>query len=477
MKKLVEIPEIFPVTCHTDHVGPGSTFVAIQGYKQSGVTFIPLALKKGASTIILQKNTELSQDLQEIIEKHGASISFVENTRVALAELSAQAAGNPAQKLRIIGITGTKGKTTTTYLVEHILKEAGFKTARISSGENAIADTTIKYSLTTPPADYIQQFLSQCINHNVEWVIMEVAAHALALERVGTITFDGVIFTNFDREHLELFSDLDEYFETKLQIFRHLKPSAPAYINGQDLWCQKIVDLYPQVKTFGLDDKQFTITALLDTGWEYRLSCTVPVDHKNYKLMCPALLGRFNASNIIASIGITLELGVSMDTIAAALYSFKGIPGRQDRYEMPNGAVAIVDYAHTPASYEAILSLLRLLTHNLIVVFGHGGERDKSKRPLLGAAAAKYADLMILTSDNPRTEDPQTIIDDIRQGIPEEKRTAVLSTIDRASAITTAYKYSKRGSIIAILGKGAEETQYIGTKKVRYSDKATLLSL
>ncbi len=480
MKKRIAIPSMpktFPVTCHTDYVGKGSIFVAIDGFSENGINYIPLALEKGASKIIVQVGTTLPGDVQEKIKLHHASIDFVENTRKALATLSAQAAGSPAKKLKIIGVTGTKGKTTTTYLIEHILKESGLKTARISSGSSAIDNTSIKTPLTTPPADYLQQFLAQCVNHHVEWVVIEIAAHALALERIREITLDSIIFTNFEREHLEFFKSIQDYYQIKLQIFNYLKPKGLAFVNGNDNWCKKALTLYSNIQTFGLDNKECQIAGNLDEGWEYRLSLTISFNKKNYKLLCPHLQGRFNAYNVIAAIGITLSLGISIETIAAALYSFVGVPGRQDYYKLPNGATAIVDFAHTPSSYEAILSLLRLRTHNLIVVFGHGGQRDKGKRPLLGAVAAKYADLIILTSDNPRSENPQEIIKDIAQGIPENKKTSILTAIKRTDAIKAAYKCSQRGSIIAILGKGSEEIQIIGTQQIPYSDKETLLSL
>jgi len=478
MKNKHGIPSTFPVACHTDHIGPGSTFVAIKGNKEDGTTYIPLALEKGATTIVIQSDNSLSTDIEQKITEKGTVLLYVENARRSLAELSAQAVDYPAKKLRIIGITGTKGKTTTVYLVEHLLKEAGYKTARISSVNNAILGTTVASgTLTTPQADYLQLFLNQCVKDKVEWVVLEVAAHALVLARTEGILFDGVIFTNFEREHLEFFGDLDNYFNAKLRIFNQLKPNAPVFVNVDNNWCKKIPSHYPFVKTFGLDNQKLDITALVDFGEEHRLSFTIPWQSRKHRLMCPALIGRFNAYNITGAIGLALELGVPMETIAAALYSFEGVPGRQDRYTLPNGATCIIDYAHTPASYEAVLSVLRLLTHNLIVVFGHGGERDHNKRPLLGTITAKFADLIILTSDNPRSEDPEKIIADIMAGIPNKQKSKVLPEIDRAAAIQKAYEYSQHGSIIAILGKGTEEYQIIGKKRLNHSDKNILLSL
>lgn len=477
MKDTLKLPQVFPVTCHTNYVGPGSTFIAIKGYKEDGTNYIHLALEKGATTIIVQIDTKLSADIKKQITKKGAQIQYVENTRATLAHLSAHVLNYPAKKLQIIGITGTKGKTTTTFLVEHILKEAGYKTAQISSVNNAILGKSKKSSLTTPPADYLQIFFDQCVKNGVEWVVVEVAAHALALDRTAGISFDGIVFTNFESEHLEFFKDLNEYFNTKLRIFEQLKPNAPAFINDDNSWCRKIPSYYPFIKRFGLDKPKLDITALVDHGWEHRLSFTVPWQTRKHRLMCPTLFGYFNAYNIIGAVGISLNLNIPMETIAAALYSFPGVPGRQDYYKLPNGAICIIDYAHTPESFKAILSFLRLYTDHLIVVFGAGGERDPKKRPLIGKEAATYADIIILTTDNPRSENPYQIIEDIFTGIPPEKKNNVLHEVDRAKAIKKAYSLSSENSIITILGKGAEKYQIIGNSILPFSDKVTILEL
>ena len=477
MKNKSVISPIFPVTCHTDHVGAGSTFVVIDGYKENGADYIPLALEKGACKIVVQTEAIISEEIQKKIVEKGASLHYVENSRKALAELSAQSLGYPAKKVRIIGITGTKGKTTTTYLVDHILKEAGYKTARINSGKSHLLGVAEQSPLTTPPADYLQYFFDRAVKHNVEWVIMEVAAHALMLDRTAGIEFDGVIFTNFEPEHLEFFKDAEDYFKAKLRIFEQLKPGAPALVNGDDRWCTTITSLYPFIERFGLDNLTLEKTALVDIGWEYRLSFTIPWQGRKQRVMCPGLIGRFNAYNIIGAVGLALELGVPMETIAAALYTFSGVPGRQDWYILANKAECIIDYAHTAASCEAILSLLRLRTGHLIVVFGAGGDRDHSRRPRMGSIAAHYADLIILTSDNPRSENPNHIIEDILSGIPKNKKNKILCEVDRAKAIYAAYSHSQQDSIIAILGKGAEEYQIIGDEIIPFSDHVVIQAI
>jgi len=230
----VNLPTIYPVACHTDHVGPGSIFVAIQGFKQDGVRYIQQALEKGATEIVVQDDAELS-DLPLGVHAHKVS-----DTRKALAELSAQAAGYPAKKLKIIGVTGTKGKTTTVYLIEQVLKTAGYKTARLSTVNNAILDRENKAQLTTPQPDYLHQFFKRCVQEDVEYVVMEVAAQALSLHRVHGLQFDGVIFTNFSQEHGEFYDSMEDYFAAKCTIFEQINPGSPVLVNADDAWCRKI---------------------------------------------------------------------------------------------------------------------------------------------------------------------------------------------------------------------------------------------
>ncbi|MFC1845617.1 Mur ligase family protein, partial [Candidatus Dependentiae bacterium] len=222
------MPKTFPVACHTSRVGPGSTFVAIKGEKHDGISYISRALASGASTIAIQQDVNLSDDVLKDIERAGASLQRVSNTRKALATLSAQAHGNPAQQLRIIGVTGTKGKSSTVFMLEHILQRAGYKTALLSSVYNKIGDEITSSSLTTEHPDYLHGFFALCVDAGIEFVVMEVAAQALSLHRVEGIEFDGVLFTNFAKEHGEFYKDLDSYFDAKRLLFGQLKQGAPA---------------------------------------------------------------------------------------------------------------------------------------------------------------------------------------------------------------------------------------------------------
>lgn len=229
----VVMPMVFPVACHTDNIGRGSTFVAVKGQREDGIIHIPRALELGATTIVVAGDAELSLEVVDLIHKAGATLLRVANTRQSLAQLSAQAYGFPARKLKIIGVTGTKGKSSTVFMLEHILKKAGHQTALMSTVRNSIKNTVFKASLTTPHPDYVHAFLHQCVQEDVEYVVMEVAAQGLSLHRVDGILFEAVLFTNFDREHGEFYDTMEDYFAAKAVLFEQVKPGAPRLSNLQ----------------------------------------------------------------------------------------------------------------------------------------------------------------------------------------------------------------------------------------------------
>jgi UDP-N-acetylmuramoyl-L-alanyl-D-glutamate--2,6-diaminopimelate ligase len=409
----------------------------------------------------------ISDELSAFMQTHGVVLERVDNTRKALANLSAQAAGRPAQKLKIIGITGTKGKTTTSFLLEHILYTAGYKTALISSAQNKIDGTTFAAPLTTPQPDYLQQFLKLCVEQNVEYVVMEVAAQALTLHRVEGITFCAVTFTNFSHEHLEFYTDLDNYFQAKCLVFNQVTPDAPLLINKDNDYCARLLKHNKRLQTFGFNtvDVDYHATLLSDAA----LSVVLQV--QRYNITCPALFGRYNAYNVLAATSMALALHISPDTVSAALKTFSGVPGRLQEHHLPNGARCFIDYAHNPESFQAVLSTLRALTKQLIVVFGAGGGRDKLKRPMMGVIAADIADLVVVTSDNPRLENAAIIASDITRDISPQFKHKIIQELDRKKAIEYAYQLSDQGSIIALLGKGPDEYQIIGTTKHYFSEK------
>lgn len=446
---LKKLYETLPVACHTDFVQEGGTFVAIKGMSFDGISFIPTALERGATTLVIQKDALLTPEVELLIKQKKASIVRVEDTRLALAQLSAIAFKHPAKKLKFIAITGTKGKTTTTFLVEHLLKNAGYKTALLSTVKNRINNVEYATKLTTQQPDYLHAFFDQCVKEGVEWVVMEVAAQAFSLHRVHGITFDAGIFTNFSREHGEFYPSQDEYFSAKAQLLSYLKPGAPLILNQDD-------------------------TKVAALGEKYKPTFFFTSTHP---YTCPQLVGRFNAYNIAAATAAVSALGVKKSSIISALASFPGVAGRLDRIQLPNGATAFIDYAHNPASFQAVLSELRLLTNNLIVLFGAGGDRDPVRRPLMGDIASTIADYIVVTSDNPRSEDPAEIARQILVGIKPEQAHKVMVELDREAAIRKAYAHSKAGSIIALLGKGPDEYQIVKGVTTPFSERSILLAL
>ena len=438
----------FPVSCHTDTVQPGGTFVAIKGMQQDGLNFVELALQNGASRVVVSRESVLSPEQLTLLREKGAVLERVGDTRLALAQLSAEAQGYPARKLRFVGVTGTKGKTTTTFLIEHLLRESGFKTALLSTVKNKINGVDYKTKLTTQQPDYLHPFFKRCVDEGVEWVVMEVAAQAFSLHRVHGIVFEAGVFTNFSREHGEFYSTQEAYFAAKSGLLAQLKAGAPLFLNRDDRTVAQLGERYVPTVFFSGE----------------------------HPYQCPALVGAFNAYNIAVAGACARALGLTQKQIQQGFLSFNGVPGRLDRYSLPNKAIAFIDYAHNPASFEAVLGQLRGMTDHLIVVFGAGGDRDPVRRHLMGAVASRLADVVMLTTDNPRSEEPTAIVQAILAGVDGQKRGAVFVQLDREHAIREAYAHSHEGSIIALLGKGPDEYQIVKGVTTPFSEREILLS-
>lgn len=460
----LDVPETWRVACHTDHVGPGTTFVAVQGQTTDGLLFITDAINKGTTRIVVSFDAQLSAQNEQQIKEKNIELVRVSNTRLALAQLSAESYDFPADKLRFVGITGTKGKTTTAALLHHILHSAGKKVALISTVENKIGDRIFKAPLTTPQPDYLHMFFDLCVQEGVEIVVMEVAAQALTLYRVHGIRFDVGIFTNFAHEHLEFYATMDDYFAAKCLLREHMKSDAPIIINGDDLALHCFV--YDNLMQVSLQDIAVECIA--------PIVCTGIINGALTEVFAPFMMGKFNVYNIFYALHVALLLGIAKHDVLKAISAFSGVKGRLQKQVMQSGATCYVDYAHTPDSYKQVLTLLRSMTDYLIVVFGCGGLRDKSKRPIMGGIAASIADVVVLTSDNPRTEDPLEIIAQIQAGVAEHNAYKVIEIPDRAQAITYACAQAKKDAIVAILGKGPDEYQIIGATKYYFSDVETV---
>ena len=473
MSSQITLPKMWPVSCHTDYIGKNSTFVAIQGQKQNGIDYVPLALQKGARTIVAEYTADISPEIIEAIKAADAQLMFVPNARRSLALLSANAWGNPAGKLKIIAITGTKGKTTTSWLLHHILESSGHKTALLSTVKNKIGQQEFATELTTQHPDYLHAFFFTCINAGVKYVIMEVAAQAVSLHRTAGLAFDGIIFTNFAQAHGEFYSSEQEYYDAKKAIFLQAKPGIPLLINADD---QKISALVSELNAIGFG-MEAHVGARNVQSTVNGVHATIEYDQQSFTAQCPSLIGSFNVYNMLAASGMALKLDISVEAITHALSTFKGVPGRLERYDLPNGAVCFIDHAHNPLSFNAVLPLLRSLTDHLIVVAGAGGDRDNDMRSVLGQLMSEYAHVSILTTDNPRSENPADIIAAMYAGVSADKKNNVICELDREVAIRKAVALSKQNSIIALLGKGPEQYQIFGTQKIPFSEKNIILNL
>lgn len=466
------IPSIYPVTSHTDFVGKGSTFVAIPGKKFHGVSFVSVALNKGASKIILQKDTNLDDALFSLIKEFGAEIQIVEDARKSLAELSAEAFGYPHKKLKIIAVTGTKGKTSTSYMIYHMLLSLGKKVALSSTIEKLIEKDLVKLPLTTPQPDQLHMFFDLCVKREIEYVVLEVSAQALSLHRVSGITFEAGVFTNFSLEHLEFYKNMTEYLEAKEALIPMICKPQNMFLNIDDPYLLKLHAKYPLCSTFSQENKAATIY-----GWACFANCLLQLDvkinEKNYFFKAP-MIGKFNAYNLLAGLGVLYSLGINLQDLMLTMMTLKRIPGRMESYALVNGAYCFIDYAHNPSSFEAVLSTLRSMTPNLIAVFGAGGNRDKQKRPLMGAVAQKYCDVIVLTSDNPRDEDPAVIIQEIASGFFESDSCQIYKELNRTAAIEFAYELSKNKTIIAVLGKGPDEYQIVGDLTFPFKERSII---
>ncbi len=477
MSPAITIPSLWPVTSHTDYVGKNSTFVAIKGFAQDGIDFVPLALKKGATKIVAEYTADISQEIIELIKAHEAELIFVPDARRSLALLAADAWDHPASKLKIIAITGTKGKTTTAWLLHHMLMSAGKKAALLSTVKNKIGHQQFDTQLTTQHPDYLHAFFNSCVSAGMEYVVMEVAAQAFSLHRVAGLNFHGLIFTNFASAHGEFYTNEHEYYQAKRALFNQcVSNNACLSINADDAKGIELLDEFPSAISYGASS-QAALKTVGNINSFKGIEGEMQVGNESYAFTCPSLIGTFNVSNILAASSMAYQLGLSWQHIIQTIATFGNVPGRLERYDLPNGAVSFIDHAHNPLSFDAVLPLLRSMTNHLIVVAGAGGDRDRSMRPVLGHLMSQYADVVIITADNPRSENPAAIIAAISAGIPADKKDKVVCEVDRQKAIEIAYSRSQAGTIIALLGKGPEEYQIIGPSKIPFSERYILQNL
>ncbi len=438
----------------------GDVFVAISGLKEDGHEYINEAIEKGAVAIIVKKDYEVS-GIDDV------TFVKVEDTRIALAKVAAKYYDNPANKLKIIGITGTKGKTTTAYMIRDILLASGKKTGMIGTIYNTYGNKKIEAIRTSPESLDLQKLLKDMVDSDIEYVVMEVSSHALDLNRVYGIHFIIGVFTNLSEEHLDYHKTMENYLNAKAKLFEN---SDFAIINSDDIFTPRLEKMIKcKTAKYGLDNEA-NITAV-----DVRVNNNY-VDFKMYinKMLQTVTInipGRYTVYNALAAIAVTSMLGAQMDAILAALGELR-VPGRSEVVDIGKTFAVIIDYAHTPSSLEAILqNTKRYAKGRIICVFGCGGDRDAEKRPLMGEIAGKYADFTVITTDNPREESPKKIMKEIEEGM---KKTKGLYKIieNRKEAIKFAMRIAWKNDTIIVAGKGHETYQLLkGNKKIKFDER------
>lgn len=455
--------EVRGITCNSKEVLENFIFVAIKGSKTDGHQFIEEAINKGAKAVIIQRQSAKVSKCQNSV-----NLIKVDDTRSALAKLAIEFYGNPSQNLKVVGITGTNGKTTVSYLIEAILIEAGFTPAVIGTVNYRFKDKVILSKNTTPPATQIQAMLSDMLKENINYAIMEVSSHALDQDRTAGINFHSAIFTNLTHDHLDYHHTLEDYFQAKAKLFKNLDTSSFAIINEDDEYGRRLKKLTrAKIITYGIKNQADIVARNIKSDIRHTEFSLTTIDGKiNFK---SRLIGYHNAYNILAAVSWAKTEGLDLSVIKSTLEKFYFVPGRLERIDFDGDFSIFVDYAHTEDALCNVIRSLRALTSNkIIVVFGCGGERDKTKRPKMGYIVSELADFALITNDNPRSEDPQDIIEDIKKGIKKENFCVML---DRKEAIKKSLSLAKSGDIVLIAGKGHENYQILKDRIIDFDDR------
>jgi len=461
----VEI-DVLSIEDNSKNVKPGSLFVAVKGFDFDGHDFVQDAISNGATAVILDMNA----DLKKIKIPEDVTVVIVENSRIALAIVACNFYGNSSKKFTLIGVTGTKGKTTTCYMIKSILEKAGKKVGLIGTIENLIGDKSLgESSRTTPGSVELQKMFYQMAKEKCDVVVMEVSSQSLKFNRVLGSYFDIGVFTNFSEDHIseKEHPDMEDYFKSKEKLFA-MCPKG--YVNADDFktWILEKDSPKCEFKTYGIDNncdllaKDVTIT---NVGADFR----VKIGNKNERVKVN-IPGRFSIYNSLAAISVTEKLGASVENIKEALAEIT-VPGRSELVSNNGDYPIMIDYAHTANSLSNILTAVKSYTRGKVIcVFGCGGDRDKEKRPAMGEVAGKIADYSIVTTDNPRTEKPEAIVKEIEAGISKTKGKYEV-IVDRKEAIKKAISMMNKKDIVVICGKGHEKYQEINKEKLPFDER------
>jgi UDP-N-acetylmuramoyl-L-alanyl-D-glutamate--2,6-diaminopimelate ligase len=473
-----ELGYISGVTLDSREVRPGDLYAALPGARVHGAAFCADAVAAGAVAVLTDPGGRVRAAAA------GVPVFVLADPRARLGEVACWVYGNPSSRLRLIGVTGTSGKTTSTYLLESGLRAAGHLTGLVGGVETRIGTDRLASSLTTPEAPDLQALFAVMVERGVTAAAMEVSSHSLSLGRVAGTSFDVAVFTNLSQDHLDFHADLEDYFRAKASLFM---PPVIGVVNIDDKYGRRLASSAP---ARGVPITTFSAAGKQEADWR-AVDVRSGADGSTFRVIGPggveadvssSLAGAFNVANALGSAVALVEAGVGLEDAVAGIAACQGVPGRLERVPAPvpgdgeaGGVTAFVDYSHKPGAVEAVLRSLRPVTpQDLIIVLGCGGDRDRAKRPMMGAAAAALADVAILTSDNPRSEDPLAILAAMLDGVlsvPQEERARVIIEPDRAAAISQAVSLAAPGDVIVVAGKGHETGQYVAGAVLPFDDR------
>lgn len=451
------------ITCDSRAVRKGGLFIAVRGYDSDGHKFIKDAIRSGAKAIVCEKDFKCPKGVKKIL---------VRDTRLAAPAMAADFYGHPSKKLKTVGVTGTNGKTTVTYLIESIIKQSGKEAGVIGTINYRMKDTLTPAKNTTPGPVELQSILAEMLKNGVRYAVMEVSSHSLDQHRVDGVRFDVAIFTNLTREHLDYHGTVGNYLKAKAAIFFALKENGIAVLNCDD---EKIASLKRSIKkkviTYGV--RKGALVRAIDIRLSMDRSRFTVSTPKGRLRINARLVGMHNVSNILSAIAAGIALGIRTSAIRKGIEAVSCVPGRLEDVCSGQPFRVLVDYAHTDDALFNVLNVLRQLAapqKNIITVFGCGGNRDRSKRPRMGKVTCRFSDHVVITSDNPRFEDPNAIIDEIEAGIRGKFDNYTVEP-DRRSAIEKALNMAGEGDIVIIAGKGHEDYQIVKGKVLPFDDR------
>ena len=441
----------------------GSVFVALRGQKSDGTQFAAQAVARGAVAVVA-----------EAPDPGGSNVPWVvvPDARLALAVLADRVSGHPSGSLRVVGITGTNGKTTTAYLMRSIFEAAGIKCGLLGTVVYSVGDQDREATRTTPEAPDVQRMLRQMLDNACGAAVMEVSSHALSLKRVDGIEFAAGVFTNLTRDHLDFHGDMESYFSAKRRLFELLPAGAPGVVNLDDPRGPALATTHRHVITYAVNETASVMPEPFELSL-HGLTFTARTPRGPVRI-ASRLVGRPNLYNLLAAIATGVALDLPIDAIERGLHNLEGVPGRFQVVSSADDDISVVvDYAHTDDALKNLLETARALsTGRMVTVFGCGGDRDRTKRPLMGAVAGRMSDVVVVTSDNPRSEDPARIIEEVLRGIPRSQVNGpqVLAIVDRGEAVARAIDLARPGDLVIVAGKGHEKTQVIGDRELPFDD-------